>query len=369
MFLKRLNELVAIVSMPMEDYQRPHLVTGLLDRPLSHFRSVREIRFTNAVFPESSFRNNTDQTPWRYVDQKTNTYKINDTVVFDKAPLACRYKSVERWRTQSKQVKPYSKAFLALAEDEADNGHRKSTLQLLRQWLRKSRGQGDETLSQNTAIKGDLMDLFCGGGDASEAARIAGLSVVIAVNKKECAALTHEHNHKRCMTLRQDVTDFITSGRKGQVIADVCHYSCPCQFWSQLHTVAGRNNDANEAAAFVVEETAKRCGCKIMCFEQTPGLVLRQKHKDHIYVFSQQFTNMRFSVECNMVNLAYTSNAQHRIWIVATCPRQKMPEYVQPTHGPPSSGLRPCVTVRQAIANIPTWASSQRSMLEQANRF
>lgn len=34
-----------------------------------------------------------------------------------------------------------------------------------------------------------------------------------------------------------------------------------------------------------------------------------------------------------------------------------MPEFPPPTHGPPGSGLKPYVTVNQAIADIPAWAT------------
>lgn len=49
--------------------------------------------------------------------------------------------------------------------------------------------------ADNTAIKGDMMDLFCGSGGASEATQIGGLSVAVAVDNKECAVRSHQHNH------------------------------------------------------------------------------------------------------------------------------------------------------------------------------
>lgn len=358
LFPKRLNELVAIVSMPTDD-RRPALLAGLQDRPLADFACVREVRFTNAIYPECSFREDHDRNKWYDIDHNEGVLKVKEQAVFDKGPLVCRYKSVERWCPQANKNKPYSTALLTLEPVEADLDYRKSNFQLLMQWYRKSRGQAGETLSEHTAIKGDLMDLFCGGGGASEAAKLAGLTVVIAVDKKPCAVRTHQHNHQGCATLLSDVSDLITANKPGRIIVDACHSSCPCQYWSPLHTVPGKNDDANEAAAYMVGDAAKMSGCRIMCFEQTPGLASLKEHKAHWHMFIQQFTSMGFSVEWKIVRLADTGNPQNRLrlWIVATCPGQRMPEDVQPTHGRPGSGLRPHVTVRQAISNIPAFAS------------
>lgn len=96
-----------------------------------------------------------------------------------------------------------------------------------------------------------------------------------------------------------------------------------------------------------------------MSFEQTPGFSRIKKHRPQWNAFIHQFTSMGFSVEWKLISFAETGgpNKRPRLWIFATCPGQKMPEDVQATHGPPGSGLRPYVTVREAISNIPATAT------------
>lgn len=79
---------------------------------------------------------------------------------------------------------------------------------------------------------------------------------------------------------------------------------------------------------------------------------------------------MGFSVEWKVISFAETGgpNKRARLWMFATCPGQKMPEDVQPSHGPSGSGLRPYVTVREAIADIPAHATLHDPR-EQTERF
>uniref|UniRef100_A0A2D3UP17 DNA (cytosine-5-)-methyltransferase n=1 Tax=Ramularia collo-cygni TaxID=112498 RepID=A0A2D3UP17_9PEZI len=320
MFPATMNELVAIISIPMDDH-RPTLEAGLQDRALSEVTCIREIRFTNAAsrfvdadYADFSFREDDDQTRWYMVDPIQNKLVHNRPVILAEAHLVCRWKFVEYY---CPDMKSNSHACLMLEPDEADADYRLTNAQLIRRYFRRTRGTFDGAANKNTAIKGDLADLFCGSGGASEAARLAGVHVAVAVDKKECA------------------------------------------FWSPVHTVAGRNDEANESAAFMVNAAAKKLGCRIMIFEQTPGFVRIKKHRPQWHAFIQQFTSMGFSVKWRTIKAADHGgpNARLRLWLYATCPGQNMPEDIQPTHGPIGSGLIPYVTVRQALANIPAGAT------------
>lgn len=267
-FPRIVNELVAMISIPMDD-KRPHFVAGLLDRPLDEVVCIRKIRFSNARFPEFSFREDEDTTRWYHYDVEQNKWMTNNELVAEEAHLVCRFKSVERWRPN---LKPYSDACLRLQPDEADQAYRRTNVYLIHQYLREIRGRADGGPSENTAIQGGMADLYCGSGGASEGARLAGLSIAVAVDNKACAVCgflsrfsgqlliivsfqvrSHQHNHPHCLTIHDDVSNFITAhGEKGHFICDLCHSSCPCRFWSPLHTVAGKNDEANEAASFMV---------------------------------------------------------------------------------------------------------------------
>lgn len=107
-----------------------------------------------------------------------------------------------------------------------------------------------------------------------------------------------------------------------------------------------------------------------MSFEQTPGIARIKKHRPKFNMFINQFTSMGFSVEWKIISFADTggANKRARLWIWATCPGQQMPKDVQPSHGPPESGLRPYVTVREAISNIPA-SATMHNPAELARKF
>lgn len=68
---------------------------------------------------------------------------------------------------------------------------------------------------------------------------------------------------------------------------------------------------------------------------------------------------MGWSVKWRYINTADYGcpQARWRLWVYAVAPGQKMPDDIEPTHGPPGSGLLPYVTVRQALASIPATAT------------
>lgn len=414
-FPRRLNELCAIVLMPMDDH-RPHLIAGLEDRPLTAFNCIREVVFTNAAFPDFSIRDvpggdtKWHETVWQDGRQ---VRRLNQNTASVEGHLVCRYKSVKRWYKDRGRVKLGSNAFLTLDPDEADEKHRRSNAQLLKQWYRRSRegsdadqeqtredlanlnittdrGQKrrqyiidlteDQACSSQTVtptsskkrkvsvadfevngdqdtgraaprahmtpdamgqagpsrkrssrdnmitptrrqlvshpetrkIRGVLMDLFCGSGGASEAARMADLLVTIAVDLKLCAVRSHRRNHRQSETMLKDVSEFIMNANVGDIICDIIHSSNPCRYWSPMHTTAGKDDEANYAAAFMVEQAAKKFGCRIMSFEQTPGFCGLKEHWQEWRMWINQFTSLGFSVEWRIVNLADTGNAQNR---------------------------------------------------------
>lgn len=251
-FPKRLNEVVAIISMPTDDL-RPHFTAGLQDKSIFEFSCVRDIRFTNAPFDEVSFRHDPVQQAKWVKSTTSGRGRWDKLAVFKQGSLVCRYKSVDRWIQVGGKLKAYSRAYLTLDPQEADCRYRLANAELIRRHFFKYRGRGDGAPTNETAICGDLMDICCGSGGASEGARLSGLNAAVAVDIKECAVRSYSRNHPECAMHLGDMSDFITTPTlPGHIICDICHASCPCQFWSFAHTVAGKNDEANEAAAFMV---------------------------------------------------------------------------------------------------------------------
>lgn len=172
-----------MISVPMDD-ERPHFVAGLQDRLIDEVLCIREIRFSNARYPEFSFSEDEDTTRWYYYNVDTNEWKTNLQVIAQEAHLVCRFKSVERWR---RNLKPFSEACLRIDPDEADAPFRRTNVYLIHQHLRETRGRADGGPSEHTAVHGGVADLYCSCGGTSESRRLAGPSVAVAVDKKECA--------------------------------------------------------------------------------------------------------------------------------------------------------------------------------------
>lgn len=156
------------------------------------------------------------------------------------------------------------------------------------------------------------MDLFCGSGGVSEAARLAGLVVKYAVDNKLCAVRTHQKNHRRCKTLHQDVSDFIGLIEARQIMVDIIHSSNPCRYWSFNHTTPGKDDEMNEAIAYTVEESARKFRPRILTFEQTPGLCAMKQHRANWQLFMRQLTSVGFDVEWRVISFADYGNSQAR---------------------------------------------------------
>lgn len=357
MFSRTTNELAAIILVPMDD-NRPHFVSGLEDRPLTSFVCIREIVFTNAIFPQFSFRN-LEGAARKFFRMPCGdgplamTYLKKDKAV-EEARLVCRMKVVKRYIMDGKKEKLVSNAFRRLLPDEADPKYRKSPVELFREWREGWREQTDRRKAAAASRKASdlsitpassrkrsadviilddsdddklssakpsqtpilkrysLFDFFCGSGGVSEAARLAGLNVKYAIDNQKCAVRTHQKNHRRCTTMHNDVADFIAMVKPGEIQVDVIHSSNPCRYWSFNHTIAGKDDEMNEAIAYTAEEAGKKFRPRIFTFEQTPGLCGIEKHRANWQLFMRQLTSVGYDVEWRVISFADYGNPQAR---------------------------------------------------------
>lgn len=357
MFSRTTNELAAIILVPMDD-NRPHFVSGLEDRPLTSFVCIREIVFTNAIFPQFSFRN-LEGAARKFFRMPCGdgplamTYLKKDKAV-EEARLVCRMKVVKRYIMDGKREKLVSNAFRRLLPDEADPKYRKSPVELFREWREGWREQTDRPKAAAASRKASdlsitsassrkrsadviilddsdddklssakpsqtpilktysLFDFFCGSGGVSEAARLAGLNVKYAIDNQKCAVRTHQKNHRRCTTMHNDVADFIAMVKPGEIQVDVIHSSNPCRYWSFNHTIAGKDDEMNEAIAYTAEEAGKKFRPRIFTFEQTPGLCGIEKHRANWQLFMRQLTSVGYDVEWRVISFADYGNPQAR---------------------------------------------------------
>ena len=113
------------------------------------------------------------------------------------------------------------------------------------------------------------IDLFCGGGGASEGLRQAGIDVVLAVDLDKSALATHMANHPDTEHLLADVTTLLRDDYSWPK-ADVLWASPPCQQFSTANSAKGDPEIGMvlvDAALDVVERARPSRG---WCMENVP---------------------------------------------------------------------------------------------------
>lgn len=198
-------------------------------------------------------------------------------------------------------------------------------------------------------------DCFCGGGGMSRGAAMAGLNIQWGFDFNKHACGTYAANFLNAVTHNLWAHEF--SGLDGEHQVDICHLSPPCQFFSDAHTVMGKDDDMNTASLFAIMELLKKIKPRAVTLEQTSGLLRR--HELYFNAVIQIFTSMGFSIRWRLINCADYGLPQQRcrIFIIASCPGEPLPSFPKPTHASGAErGLKRYATVNCTIANIPAWA-------------
>ena len=113
-------------------------------------------------------------------------------------------------------------------------------------------------------------DAFCGVGGCSAGARMAGLRPVWAFDADESVCNIYSENFRHSDVWTANATDFIALEKIKRT--DVLHLSPPCQTFSPAHTIAGKNDDSNSAAFFVIDKLLEKCHPRVVTLENVPGL-------------------------------------------------------------------------------------------------
>lgn len=84
------------------------------------------------------------------------------------------------------------------------------------------------------------------------------------------------------------------------VAVDILHLSPPCQVFSPVHTVAGKDDDTNFASLFGLHEVVKRAKPRIATLEQTFG-ILHRRFRHAFNSLIHMFTCLGFNVSWRIV--------------------------------------------------------------------
>ncbi|KAI5809874.1 S-adenosyl-L-methionine-dependent methyltransferase [Peziza echinospora] len=198
-----------------------------------------------------------------------------------------------------------------------------------------------------------LGDAFCGGGGASCGARLAGFRIRWGVDHNDAAISTYRANFPEATSYHASIDDFLTT--TDSTVVDVAHLSPPCQPYSPAHTIAGKNDESNQAALFAIGDTLRHCRPRMATLEQTPGIL---HHDGYFLGMIRQFTDLEFSVTFKILKGVEYGLPQDRkrLFVMAAGPGESLPSFPPPTHSPlnpPPPPLLPAATLAAAISPIP----------------
>ncbi|RPB01767.1 S-adenosyl-L-methionine-dependent methyltransferase [Choiromyces venosus 120613-1] len=202
-------------------------------------------------------------------------------------------------------------------------------------------------------------DAFCGGGGMSSGARAAGFINAWSFDSNHEAVTTYRRNFPQCITYHSTANDFLTF-RHPELLVDVVHLSPPCQPHSPAHTIAGKDDDNNEASLFCVRQCLQASRPRMVTLEQTDGLLNRPEWFRSLVMM---FTDLGFSLSWKVLHgVEYgVPQTRKRLFLLAASPGEELPEFPTPTHAHPKAvnteGREPPRTVRDAISGIPAHAS------------
>jgi DNA (cytosine-5)-methyltransferase 1 len=302
------NELCWVVDISTDEAARG-VTTMITETPLSEVKGFRIIRLTNYRYPEMSHKT---------VGLSTRP---------SEALLFCRLKHIKIWQAGRKQT--VEEAIVSLTFAETDRGYGIEPKRLRENWrgvtIRggsfEAPGQEQPVIditSDRTSISTPSTvnrrqytfgDGFCGAGGVSCGAKQAGLRVSWGFDKSEPAMNSYRRNNHDAMCETSDIADFLTNPPEN-IMVDIIHCSPPCQTFSPAKTVAGPNDDANEACIFSVRQVTERGKPRIFTMEETSGL--QDRHKAFLNATIHTFVDLGYSVRWKLVDCAAYGVPQKR---------------------------------------------------------
>lgn len=201
-----------------------------------------------------------------------------------------------------------------------------------------------------------VVDLFCGAGGLSEGLRQAGFCPKVGVDFDKHAAATYRHNHPGVPVIEKDISE--VTGKEILDLAGVDHVDLiaggpSCQGFS-THGKRMQDDPRN----FLFEHFVR------LVDELRPRMFLMENVKGMLTYNKGAF---RRQIEAAFEEIGYRTNfaqvvaadygvpqLRHRILFIGTCEDRLPLTFPNPTHGDVEKGLRPHVTVEEAIGDLPS---------------
>ncbi|KAI9675836.1 MAG: hypothetical protein M1829_003262 [Trizodia sp. TS-e1964] len=406
---KERNEVCWALDIDMNDF-RADTEQSMREVSLGEVKKIRGLRLTNQIYPKCSFR-----------DDGLTLFGASNG---ENLVLVCRWKWIRYFKNPTDRHKGliHDRALIRLAYEESDPKYAVDDATIRADWrgatplggshftkdppANSQLGQGWASLSpfqspsapkyvndfasgtnifmgdpwkQNTLIqnrqKYSFGDAFCGGGGASRGAEMGNVNISWGFDNDQDACKTYYMNFPNADVHICSVTHFLETLECVQV--DMMHISPPCQYFSNAHTVEGKDDEANTATILSIDNLLKKVKPRVITIENTAGLFLR--HHAWMGKLISMITSVGFSVRWKLINCAEYGAPQKRMRIFAigswslsssslcptlyflltdvASPGEALPSFPDPTHSDDievrrRTGLKPFVSVNKAIGNI-----------------
>ena len=169
--------------------------------------------------------------------------------------------------------------------------------------------QESQRLSKVAQRRYTFGDCFCGAGGMSRGAINAGLRIKWGFDFNLPACQTYALNFFGTPIFNVWANQF--SDARGDHKVDICHLSPPCQFFSDAHTWAGKDDEMNTASLFAIFNLLEKAKPRVVTLEQTSGLIRR--HPIYFNAVVNMFTSRGFSVRWRVMNCADFGLPQRRM--------------------------------------------------------
>ena len=155
-------------------------------------------------------------------------------------------------------------------------------------------------------------DCFCGAGGTARGAMEAGLHINWGFDFNHPACQSFKLNFPAARVYNVWAHDFVSlPDQEYDHKVDICHLSPPCQYFSDAHTVAGRDDEMNTATLFSVSKLLEKAKPRVVTLEQTAGLLRR--HSPFFNALVLMFTERGFSIRWRLLQCADYGLPQHRL--------------------------------------------------------
>jgi len=220
--------------------------------------------------------------------------------------------------------------------------------------------------------KYNVVDLFAGVGGLSYGFSKLPVFNIIAANEIEKdISIAYSLNHPNVTMMNCDIND-LTEERISKVLCgqkvDLVIGGPPCQSYS---TLGKRQMDERANLFMQYKRVLRILQPRAFVFENVAGILSMGKGSLFLRV-QDEFVKLGYSLKHQVLNAVDYGVPQHRIRVILVGFKGRNPfEFPQRTHGE-DEGLKPYLTLRDAIGDLPVLKSGQSSnayMYEPNNDF